>query len=295
MPEKVKEKTLKFTIYLQVFILLFFTFTGAGYYYYRYTINADLREVIAGKIYRSAKPSGAQLRKWIKRYGIKTVVNLRAKKLKDIESDKMVSEEMGIKFIPVDLSGKMFITSSDLMKLIEVLETAEQPILLHCRSGIDRAGTASALASFAIGKQDFDTAQRQAYVPPGPWKRKDFSKTRADYVYDYVHISDTLKLYEVDCKRLNLDKNDWKQFIRWTKEMPPIKDINFEYKPVYSYFPFFNNGKQFFPYYKLLKDSYIQFSIQILIVILLIYYTKFCLKTAWFRNKHTSVRSIKRL
>ena len=80
-------------------------------------------------------------------------------------------------------------------------------MLLHCRRGIDRAGTASMLAAMAIGKVDYDTAKWQAYVPSGPWKRP-----RED---DYIHISDMLSLFESYCRRNGLNGNDWQQFKRW--------------------------------------------------------------------------------
>ena len=166
------------------------------------------------------------------------------------------------------------------MELIDALNAAQTPILLHCQSGVDRAGFASVLAAVAIGHENYDTAKLQAYVPPGPRKRKDFSKVRADYLHDYAHISDTLKLYEDYCRHNKIDKNDWNQFVQWAKELPPIENIDIDYyEPAYSYFPFLSKGKHFVPIMKLLKESYLQFSIQILVVVLFVFYTKFCLKS----------------
>ncbi len=275
-----KKTNNKHSILIQRLIVLFIILCGAGYYYFHFIVNANLRAVVPGKIYRSAQPSETQLRKWVKKYGIKTVINLRAKKPKDFEKEKIIADQLGMKLMCIDLSGKRLITCPELLELVEALETAQTPVLLHCKSGIDRAGFASALAAFAIGHVDFDIAKWQAYVPPGPWKRKDFSNTRGDYIHDYAHISDALKLYEDYCKRENLDRNDWQQFIKWAIELPPMEEANIEYKPVYSYFPFMGNNKHFFPIYTLLKNTCVQFSAEIVIIVLLIYYTKFCLKAA---------------
>ena len=121
----------------------------------------------------------------------------------------------------------------------------------------------------------------QAYVPPGPWKRKDFSKTRGDYIHNYAHISDTLKLYEDYCSLNNLNKNDWKQFVQWAAELPSAEKMQIEYKPVYAYFPYHAGDKKFIPIFKLLRESYQQFCIEILIVILLVYNTILSLRYTW--------------
>jgi protein tyrosine phosphatase (PTP) superfamily phosphohydrolase (DUF442 family) len=259
--------------------VIFIIFSGGGYYLFHYKINANLQVVVPGKVYRSAQPSPVLLEKWVKRYGIKTVINLRARKPKDFEQEKKFSESLGIKFIPVDLGAYRLVSSEELKNLTEILDTSKTPILLHCKSGIDRSGFVSMLAAMAIGHVNYDIAISQAYVPPGPWKRKDFSKTRADYIYNYAHISDTLKLYEDYCLQNNLSKNNWQTFVEWTVALTTLKDLNMDYKPIYSFFPFFNKGTHFFQIYKLLKDAYLQFSLQIIVVVLLIFHTKNCLKS----------------
>ncbi|MBN1974456.1 MAG: tyrosine-protein phosphatase [Sedimentisphaerales bacterium] len=288
MSEKIYQR--KFSVFVQSAVVIFLVLLGAGYYYYRFDANANLQVVVPGKVYRSAQPSPFQLKKWANKYGIRTIVNLRSKKVKEIDREKMVTEQLRIELIPIYLSGNRLVSSAELLELMKALETAERPILIHCKSGIDRAGFVSALAAFAIGDINFDTAKNQAYVPPGPWKRKDFSKVRADYIHDYAHISDTLKLYENYCRQKNMDENDWENFMQWAIEISPKEDLDIEYyKPVYSYFPFLSRNKHFIPIRTLLKESYLHFSIQILIVVLLIYYTKFCLKSARHKKNNRLV------
>jgi protein tyrosine phosphatase (PTP) superfamily phosphohydrolase (DUF442 family) len=271
---------IKYSKRVQSIVSIILLLSASGYYYFRFIVNANLLEVVPGKVYRSGQPSEADLGKWVDKYGVKTVINLRAKELKVIRKEKLAAEHLGIKLVPVYLSGSRLVSSKELSNLIETLETSKTPILIHCESGVDRAGFASALAALAIGHQKFDIAKQQAYVPPGPWKRRDFSKTRGDYINDYAHISDTLRLYEDYCKQENPDRNDWQQFKKWVAEMPDAEDVNLIYKPVFSYFPFATESKHFFPVHQLLKDAYIQFSFEILAIVLLIYYTKMCLKAA---------------
>ncbi len=277
-----KNQKRKYYQYIQITSVLIIVSILAGYYLYSFIINANLKEVVPGKVYRSAQPSEALLVKWSKKYGIKTIINLRAENPKDTGREKIVAQDLGIKLITLNLSGNRLITSSELVNLINVLQTAQTPLLLHCKSGVDRSGFASMLAAMVIGHTNFDEARNQAYVPPGPWKRRDFSKRRADYVYSYAHISDTFRLYENYCEKNNLDKNYCSQFELWAKGLPPMEKMDINYNIEYSYFPFLKDkGKHFFPIYKLLKGAYVQFSIEILIIVLLIYHTRFCLKLAW--------------
>ena len=248
----------------------------AGYYAFSFVIQTNFRQVVPGKIYRSAQPSSSDINKWSKKYDIKTIINLRAKKPEDFESEKQIAEQLGITFIPIYLSAKRLVTREELLQLIEAIENAELPVLLHCHSGIDRAGAASVLAAIAIGNIEYDIAKRQSFVPAGPWKRKDFSIKRADYIHDYAHISDTLKLYEGYCESMNIDKNDWQQFVLWANNLPDVKDLDIKYESSYSYFPFLYKDKKFFPVFKLLKDSYIPFTIQIIIIILWVFLIRYC-------------------
>ena len=78
---------------------------------------------------------------------------------------------------------------------------------------------------------------------------------------------------------MNYDKNDWQQFMQWVNELPPIEDLDIKYNTTLSYFPFINRDKRFFPVYKLLRDAYLQFSLQILIIIVLIFIIKSCIGT----------------
>ena len=250
---------------LKVFIILLVS-AGTGYCIFLFVMNANFREVVTGKIYRSAQPSPEHLRKWVEQYGIKTVINLRGDREKVIEREQATADELGVKLVSIYLSGRRLATTPELTELMNAIENAETPVLLHCEHGIDRAGTASALAAMAIGGMSYNKAKWQAYVAPGPWKRKDFSERRPDYAYNYAHISDIFKFYESYCKHNNLETNNWRQFKSWMIEMNPSEDKNTGYKLTYSYFPMLGEGKRFFPVLKLARGAYMQFAVELLII-----------------------------
>lgn len=270
MPENETQKKTATNRFGLKFLMLLMILTGIGYYLFFFVINANFREVVPNKVYRSAQPSPNHLKKWVPKYGIKTVINLRGSSEKEIEQEQSTADELGVKFVSIYLSSKRLATTSELAELIGALENAETPILLHCKSGIERAGVASALAAMVIGNVNYNEAKRQAYVTPGPWKRKDFSKRRPNYIHNYAHISDFFKLYESYCRREKLDTNNWQQLKRWAIEMEPLEANNIEYKLTYSYFPLFSEGKRFFPVWKLIRDAYIQFTVELLIIFFLV-------------------------
>ena len=178
--------------------------------------TGNFKVVVPQKIYRSGQPTPEQLRKWTKKYGIKTVINLRGDVEQAVKDEQAVADELGLKMITMTLSSRRLTARYLLIELIEHIETAEPPLLLHCRSGIDRAGTACAIAAFATGDVPYDEAKWQAYVAPGPWKRKKYENR--DYPDDYLHISDVFRLYEKYCTKNNLDTNNWPQFKQWVHD-----------------------------------------------------------------------------
>jgi protein tyrosine phosphatase (PTP) superfamily phosphohydrolase (DUF442 family) len=160
-------------------------------------------------VYRSAQPTSVQLRDWISRYGLRTIVNLRGSTAPSAAEEEAIATSMGVSEVHLTLSAYRQIASRDLVRLIEVLQTAKQPMLLHCRQGIDRAGTASALAAWLVGGQPYSRARWQAYVPPGPWKRWNGS----------AHISDVLTAYENYCRAQGRDPDDQFFFKYWAREI----------------------------------------------------------------------------
>ena len=172
-----------------------------------YFLVKNFKEVVPHKVYTSGQPSSEQMIKWIKKYHIKTIVNLRGLSSPCIEEEQSVAEQMGVELENVRLSAYELIPCERLSQLIEIMETAETPMLVHCSHGVDRAGTVGALAAWFIGNENFLTAKRRSFVLPGPWKRK---KSRG-----FMHISDTLDLYDRTCKAHHVNPDSIEQFKRW--------------------------------------------------------------------------------
>jgi protein tyrosine/serine phosphatase len=108
--------------------------------------TANFHTVIAGTLYCSAQPSPEDIALWRQRYGIKTIVNLRGPNPAHdwYRNERAVARGLGIRLIDSRMSSKRETSATDVEELLAILSTAEAPVLIHCRSGVDRSGLAAA-------------------------------------------------------------------------------------------------------------------------------------------------------
>ena len=108
---------------------------------------ANLHIIEEGKVYRSSQPTAEGLRVAIEHLGIKTVLNLRGPNpgKKWYDDEVRVCEELGVTLISHPMSAKRLPSGELLGDVLESLETAAYPLLLHCQAGADRTGAISAI------------------------------------------------------------------------------------------------------------------------------------------------------
>jgi protein tyrosine/serine phosphatase len=180
---------------------------GGTYVYLRYW-RGNFHAVVPGKVYRSAQPSEQRLRDWINEYNIKTVINLRGESSHDfLVGERRVTDEMGVELINIRFSAVNLPTRRWLGELIEALETAEKPILLHCRDGADRSGVASVLAAMAVGNERLDEAWTEL-----SWYYMHFDES-PDHIAGLIQRFDAWR--DQDPSR----EGNWEEFKHWAAEV----------------------------------------------------------------------------
>ena len=91
-----------------------------------------------GRIYRSAQPSPLFLRRVVAHHGIRSIVNLRGR-TPGFES--AFAARHGLRLFSLDLSASRPPSSQEVERFLRIVSDPEnQPILVHCRNGVDRTG-----------------------------------------------------------------------------------------------------------------------------------------------------------
>ena len=132
-------------------LIIFAVLAGVGVWWW--VTRPNFHVVLPARVYRSAQPTPEQLREYHDRYHIHTVVNLRGPWTGDkwYEDEHRAGDELGMKVIDINLINHQLPPLDELRRLIKVLDESPDPILLHCRSGADRTGLASAIARLLAG------------------------------------------------------------------------------------------------------------------------------------------------
>jgi protein tyrosine/serine phosphatase len=169
-----------------------------------YVLHARFEAVVEGKVYRSYQPSPQELRDWAAKYGIRTVINLRGS-YPELPAEEAATREANVSLQTFRFSASHQPSQEDLLRLIEVLETAPRPILIHCRQGVDRSGMVSALAAMAIGGQRLQQAKSQLPM----------IKTKLGSTY----ISDLIVDFERYSKAHDANADDWASFKKWAAQV----------------------------------------------------------------------------
>ena len=95
------------------------------------------------------------------RRGIRTIVNLRGpSSWGSYYLERETSGALGIAMVDARLYSRMPPTPEEVEALFALFETADKPLLMHCKSGADRAGLGAALYMLWAGRPP-EAAARQ--------------------------------------------------------------------------------------------------------------------------------------
>lgn len=150
----------KYKILVSLFILLLLS--SASYFLYMKE-QGNFHTITYGEAYRSAQLDTDEFEYYIKKYNIKSIVNLRGKNVAApwYEEEIRVSSKHGIKHFDISLSASLEPTEEDISELIEIFKAAPRPVLIHCLAGADRSGLAAAIWKIEVDKESRSEAEKQ--------------------------------------------------------------------------------------------------------------------------------------
>lgn len=128
--------------------------------------QGNFHPITRGEAYRSAQLDRDELEYYIKKYNIKSILNLRGKN-QDAPwymEEKKVSAKHNVQHYDVSLSASHEPTEDDVRKLMEIFKHAPRPILIHCQAGADRSGLVAAMWKVIVDKEPKSEAGKQLSI-----------------------------------------------------------------------------------------------------------------------------------
>jgi uncharacterized protein (TIGR01244 family) len=127
-------------------LLLLAAGAGAAIWADRYYPWRHFRTVVPDAVYRAGQPTPENVDLAARRYGIKTLVNLRAEPGPWLEEERRAAEKAGIAFVHVPIPEGQPPTPEQVTTLLSIYDDpARRPLLFHCQYGSIRSAGVEAL------------------------------------------------------------------------------------------------------------------------------------------------------
>lgn len=156
------------------------------------------RHKVSDKVWRSAQPAPHHIR-YAARRGVKTVVNLRGDQSFGTHwLEANACQRNGVKLVDFIVRSRAAPSRDELRAAKQLFDTIEYPVLIHCKSGADRAGLMSVLYRFLHEGVPLNEAKKQLSLKFGHIKQADTG------VLDYF-----FECYEAENQKSPIGFWDW--------------------------------------------------------------------------------------
>jgi predicted protein tyrosine phosphatase len=129
-------------------------------------VGRNFHVVVSGTIYRCSQPSAKELERLIDQLSVRTVVNLRGcgASFPWYMEECRAAQRHAVALEDICFSAGRMPPSSEVQRLVEVLDHSEYPLLFHCYHGADRTGLASGVA--LLLRTDASLAEARKQLSP---------------------------------------------------------------------------------------------------------------------------------
>ena len=154
------------------------------------------------QMYRSSQPSPKQLRILKKKYGIKTIINLRGENgLSAYRLEKKACLNLNLELVNFRAYSRNPPESEEIKTLIKLFNKIKYPALMHCKSGSDRTGVVATLYRILYLKESVEDAFKKELH----WK------------YGHIKSSHTGVLDYFFTQYLSENQDNPKTFLEWVE------------------------------------------------------------------------------
>ena len=110
------------------------------------TVWSNFAPVVPGRVYRCNHPTPARLSDLASRFHIRTLVNLRGQRRCGSDAlSREAARELGLDHVDMAFESRGAPHRDRILRFAEIYREIAFPMLMHCKSGADRAGLASGL------------------------------------------------------------------------------------------------------------------------------------------------------
>lgn len=170
-------------------------YLGARYVWF------NVHEVVPGEAYRSSQPSPTFLAAVIRDKNLQCVIKLNSESESGWSEHEVASAAThGVKLIHIPMGVTRLPTREELTSLVEAIDSAPRPLLVHCKIGADRTGVASTLIAMHDG-MNLDEAVASQLT----WKFLHLGHVGEA-------VEDVFDQYREDCARLGRPTGGWAEF-----------------------------------------------------------------------------------
>jgi protein tyrosine/serine phosphatase len=183
-------------------ILFVLVFLFGGKYIYDMNINHNFETITEGKVYKSGVIPPDELETYVKKYQIKSIVDLRFPGTgDDVNNPEDAAELAAEKNAVLKISGVNYFndgsdqvpTKENLVLFYKIMDNpANYPVLIHCYHGVGRAELYSAVYRIEYENWDKDKARTNTRFLT-KWSSFDLGKPKGDFLHNYVSRKDSLK------------------------------------------------------------------------------------------------------
>jgi protein tyrosine/serine phosphatase len=184
-------------ILLFILVLLF-----GGKYVYDMNINHNFETITEGKVYKSGVIPPDELETYVKKYNIKSIVDLRFPGTgDDVNNPEDVEELEAEKTAVAKINGVNYFndgsdqvpTKENLNLFYKIMDNpANYPVLIHCYHGVGRAELYSAVYRIEYENMDKDKARTSTRFLT-KWSSFDLGKPKGDFLNTYISRKDSLR------------------------------------------------------------------------------------------------------
>lgn len=173
-----------------------------GKYAYDMHINHNFETITEGKVYKSGVIPPDEIEDYVKKYGIKSVIDLRFPGTgDDVNNPEVPAELLAEKEAVSKIEGVTYFNNGsdqvpqkhNLDMFFKIMDNQDNyPVLIHCYHGVGRAEMYSAIYRIEYEGMDRDEARTSTRLLT-KWSSFDLGTPKGDFLHTYIGRKDSIK------------------------------------------------------------------------------------------------------